>query len=165
MLAEIRSLRPSVYGGQVDRTALGSKTRVKPGKGGGSSPDWADPIVYDKEKSYKKGEMVVIRPTDSIVVTGALDTQSGVIKKGVAGVWKATQDTSPTQPLPPEERLPFDPTETTYNVPQWPLRSPDDPDGTENYWFPISFYPQTVIDCDFVEGGVSTWTNASKKPS
>lgn len=119
-----------------------------------AAPDWANPIVYDHTRKYKKGELVVIRPTDAVVVTGVLDIATGKFVKAMAGTWKATQDAAPetseTSPLP------------IYHLPVWPLPTPNDPDAENVYWWPMSAYPMETPDCS---NSTVYIANASVKPS
>lgn len=109
------------------------------GGGTGDGDDWAKPIVWSPTKSYKRGEVVVILPTNLVVTTGYVDSVSFVVTKSIAGTWKCTQDSTPaTSPV-------------TTNVPQWPLPSQfgnSSPDGPINYWFPVAFYPVQTVDCN-----------------
>ncbi len=117
--------------------------------GGGIKDDWANPIVYDKTKSYKKGQFVVIRPTDSIVTAGATDYGTATNKKSIGGVWKATQDVAPVSVEGPDQ----------YHVPRWPLPAADDPDNILTFWMLMSLYPVTTADCS---GSTSYLANAQK---
>lgn len=101
----------------------------KPKAGFSTSDDWANPIIYDNAKSYSKGKIVVIRPTDTAVTTGFLDAETGTIKKSSAGTWKATQPVSPVA---------AEGSDTKYRVPRWPLPTPYEPDAENVYWWPLS---------------------------
>jgi len=140
-------------GANVSRTTKGNFVNpLARGKTVAAGWRWASPIIYDKDKTYAKGEIVVIIPTAGIVVTGADDHEAGDVIKAIAGTWIATRTVAPVN-VGTEETPVWE-----YHVPQWPLYAPDAPDDEDVYWFPGPFYPKLVVDCvDGVE--VSSYAN------
>ena len=116
--------------------------KTKPGSGSSGSAGWQWAAAgtgahYDVTKSYNgappKGEIVMVWPTDPIVVTGVTDPDSGLLVSAVPGVYICIQSTGP---LVNPAGLPAG----TYNhIPQWPMPSKDyDITNKLNFWWLIN---------------------------
>jgi hypothetical protein len=128
------------------------------GNNSGSSAgwNWADPIAYDKDSSYAKGEVVVITPTDAIVTAGAEDVEDGGVIRATAGIYTATRAVAPVNVGTEETPV------WSYHVPQWPLFAPDTPDDPDVYWMLVSLYPNELTICSGGEE-IVMYVNAQPK--
>ena len=139
MVDYLQSLRPIQSSTTLATHTLRGVIReaYKPGVGI-SGWRWASPRTYDKTKSYAPNQIVVVLPTNTVVVDGHTDPDTEELVYTPAGLWVCLK--SPRVAIPET-----DPVEYAIHTPQWPTPTPDDPEPDEapfNYWWPISFYPQ-----------------------
>lgn len=141
---DVRSLWKDVKQLSAQLTAMGHTSQAQSRNfermrrrilGGSGSPvqtgwAWASPIELPVAPypAYPEGNIINIQATHAIVTTGIRDAAdpTGPLIKSKAGLWVAMQD------VPAQSTVSGN---AVYNLPQFPLPTPDDYDDDTNFWY------------------------------